>query len=62
METKKPWESKTYWVGVIMAVLAAFPNIQAFVSAHPMIVSEGVVLVFAVLRTVTSGKISLSDG
>lgn len=34
-DSKKPWESKTVWVGAIMAVAAFVPPVQAVIVANP---------------------------
>jgi len=54
-ETKKPWQSKTLWVNLLLAALAFFPQ----VSVSPEIV--GVVFTVAnfILRLVTKKPISI---
>lgn len=57
---KKPWESKTTWMALVVAVAAFVPPVQAFVTENMEMV--GVILggVFTLLRLVTKSKISIS--
>lgn len=68
MESKKPWTSRTIVINAVMGILASValfvPQAKSaadFLTAH----SEGVILAWSVLnivlRTVTSGKVSLTD-
>lgn len=55
---KKPWQSKTVWINVIMAVVAFFPEKLGVGE----ILNEGNLLLIAsvvnvILRAVTKGKI-----
>jgi hypothetical protein len=45
-----PWESKTLWVSLIVAVAPLFPPAQAFIVANPTAVAGAVGAVFAALR------------
>jgi len=59
METKKPWQSKTNWVALVMALIAFLPEVNGWVSGNAdtfMVIVSGV---FAVLRSITSGKITV---
>lgn len=61
-DPKRPWESKTFWVSAILAVVpAVFPPAAAFIAANPALVSAGLAAVFSVLRLVSHGKVTLSD-
>jgi hypothetical protein len=55
VDTKKPWESKTLWAGVIVALAPIFPPAQAVIASNPAIVMGLVGAVFTVLRML-SGK------
>jgi hypothetical protein len=59
MDNKKPWQSKTVWASLVVAVAAFFPAVQTVIVANPEI--TGVVLggVFGVLRLISKGKISV---
>jgi hypothetical protein len=57
---KKPMYSRTLWVAFIMAALAFFPSVQAWVSANPEWFQLGVACLFAGLRILTKGKVSIS--
>ena len=61
MDSKKPWQSKTVWLGLISAIAAFFPSVQAWIVANPGI--YGVVLsgVFLALRFISGGKIAIGD-
>ncbi len=45
METKKPWESKTLIINLVMAITVFFPGAQAFIAAHPSVVVDSLVVV-----------------
>ena len=51
-----PWESKTLWVSLIVAVAPLFPPAQAFIIANPTAVAGAVGAVFAALRLWTGRK------
>ena len=57
VEPKKPWQSKTLWMALIVAIVPFFPAAQEFVKANPEMV--GLILggVFGLLRFITKGKI-----
>lgn len=59
METKKPWESKTVWVGILMALAPLIPGASDFMSQNPELVNSLVVTIFMVLRAVSGGRIAL---
>lgn len=58
--TKKPWESKTLWAGLIAAALPLFPPAGIWIAANPEIYSAGLGALFAALRVITKGKVSIS--
>lgn len=60
METKKPWQSKTNWVALALAVAAFCPPVQKLISENPETFSIAVAGVFAMLRQISKGKISIS--
>lgn len=61
MDTKKPWESKTLWLGAVTAILPlVFPPAAAWVAANPEIFSAGVSAVFSALRLISKDQITIS--
>jgi hypothetical protein len=56
---KRPWESKTLWVNVIIALSALFPPVQALIVASPEAAALAVSGVNLLLRSATHGKIAL---
>ncbi len=60
VETRKPWQSKTVWAAVAMALLAFFPEANAFVKDHTEVTMVFGPVVFFLLRLITKGKISIS--
>ncbi len=60
MESKKPWQSKTNYVALVIAIAAFFPQVQLFIAANPEAFASGVSVVFMILRQISSGKISIS--
>jgi hypothetical protein len=64
MDTKKPWESKTYWANILIAsMFPLIPGWQAYANGHPQIATSAAVVAMAIinvgLRSITHGKISL---
>jgi hypothetical protein len=60
METKAPWQSKTLWFNLAVAVAAFFPVVSNWISAHPEAVPAAFGAVNFVLRLVSKDKIALS--
>lgn len=65
MENSKPaWESKTLIAAAITAVLPFVPGVgpvaMAWVAANPALFASGLAALFAALRTVTKGSVSIS--
>lgn len=59
-ETKKPWQSKTLWVGAITALLPlVYPPAAVWVGANPELFSMALGAVFSGLRVVTEGKVAI---
>lgn len=58
-ETKSPWKSKTIWIAVITALSALAPSVQKVISENPAAFAQVMACVFLVLRTISSGKISI---
>jgi hypothetical protein len=56
-EPKKPWESKTIWVNLIMAGLAFVPQIQ--VLASPEVIGGVFAAVNGLLRLVTKTGVTI---
>lgn len=60
METKKPWQSKTNYVALFLAIAAFFPSASAWVAANPDMFMWGLSAVFSGLRLISKDKISIS--
>lgn len=58
-ESKKPWESKTNWVALIVAVSAFFPPVQAWIAANPDVFAQVIGGIFFVLRMITKDKVAI---
>lgn len=61
MESKKPWMSKTLWAAALVALAPLFPPLGVIVAANPAMVSAGIGMLFAGLRFITNGKVSIAD-
>jgi hypothetical protein len=59
MENKKPYQSKTNWVALIIALSAFLPSVQAWISENPTAFAEITALIMVVLRMITKGKIDI---
>lgn len=59
MESKKPWQSKTIWLGLIGAVAPFFPGVDAWIKGNEILYVQGISLVFMALRLISKGKISI---
>lgn len=60
VEVKKPWQSKTNWVALIMAIGGFFPSVWVYVEENPDMFMKAVGVIFFVLRYATKGKVSIS--
>lgn len=61
MESKKPWLSKTVWVGLITAVAPFVPGMSEWLSANAAVVVSVLGAIGILLRLITKDKISLGD-
>lgn len=61
MESKKPWESKTVWVALILALSAFYSPAAEWEKAHADIFAQIIAGVFFALRLVSKGKIDIKD-
>jgi hypothetical protein len=59
MESKKPWQSKTNWVALIVALSAFVPSVGEMIAKNPEAFSMAVGAVFGFLRVITKEKISI---
>lgn len=59
MESRKPWQSKTLWSSIAVAALPAIPGVRDVVAANPQESMAVVSGIFAILRAITKGRISL---
>jgi len=60
MDSKKPLQSKTLWLNLMVALIAFFPEVSEAVKSNPEYSMVFFALVNFVLRLVTKGKIELS--
>ena len=56
-DVKHPWESKTLWAGLIMAVVPLFPPVAALVAANPALAGALAGAITAGLRLMTQKKV-----
>lgn len=61
MEAKKPWQSKTLWVNLLLAVAAFIPAVSSVVKESPDMAGLVITMVNVILRFVTKDKIQLVD-
>ncbi len=54
---KKPWQSKTLWVALLVAIAPFYPPINAVVASNPELVSIGLGFLFTGLRLLSKDKI-----
>lgn len=59
-ETKKPWQSKTTWAALVIAVTAFFPSAAAWIAEHPTEYGLAIGFIFTALRFITKDKISIT--
>lgn len=59
--TKKPWQSKTVWTNLILAVVAFMPSVGDWFQANPQVIVVLFTVVNLILRAVTKDKIELLD-
>jgi len=60
-QAKKPWESKTVWKGIIIALAALSPVANDFVAKNPQLILIALGGVDVILRLITKDKISLGE-
>lgn len=58
-DPKRPWESKTMWVSLIVAMAPFFPPAQAVMIANPEAASAIVGAIFAALRLLSTDKVKV---
>jgi hypothetical protein len=59
-ETKPLWSSKTFWANVIAAVVPVlYPPAAAWIAANPELYATMLSTVGVLLRTVSSGSVSV---
>ena len=61
MESKKPWQSKTVWMALIVAGAAFIPAVHMWISVNPETFASIMGFVFAALRMISQGKIDIKD-
>ena len=54
---KKPWQSKTIWMGIIVAIAPLIPVVNDFVKGSPEMVGVILGAVFSLLRLISKDKI-----
>ena len=57
LDDKKPWQSKTLWAGVFVALAPLFPPVGAFVAANPAVAGAVAGAITAALRFITDKKV-----
>ncbi len=65
MITKKPaWQSKTLWASAIVALVPFIPGVgpvaSAWIAVNPELFAAGLGALFAGLRTLTDGSVSIN--
>lgn len=58
-QAKKPWQSKTVWLNLILAIAAFFPAAQDHIKENPDIAAMAVALVNVVMRLLVKDKVAL---
>lgn len=61
LETKSPWQSKTMWTALIMALAPLIPPVGAFVSTNPALAGLLAGGITAGLRMLSSSKVELKQ-
>lgn len=61
-DAKKPWQSKTLWIGLVVAASGFFPPVHTWITHNPELFSTACGLVFAGLRLITNKTIDIGDG
>ena len=60
-DTKKPWQSKTLWTNIIIAIVAiASPPAHQWISAHPEAFAAAFGVINVILRMLTKDAIQLN--
>ena len=59
MEVKKPWQSKTNWVALLVAVSAFVPSVSEWIGQNPTAFAEIIAGSMMILRMVSKGKINI---
>ena len=57
MEEKKPYQSKTIWLGVITAAAAFYPPVAKLIAENPETFASIMGAVFTFLRVISKDKI-----
>lgn len=60
VQSKRPWLSKSVWVGVLVAVAPLIPGVNKIIAANPEYVLHAVGAIAVVLRLITKDKIQIS--
>lgn len=55
--TVKPWQSKTLWASLIVALAPMIPGVGPLVAANPEVAAAFVGLIFGALRLTSEGKV-----
>jgi uncharacterized membrane-anchored protein len=58
-QSKKPWQSKTNIVALVVALAAFVPQMQAFIGTNPELFAQVMSGVFIALRMITKDKVSI---
>ena len=60
MDSKPAWQSKTLWIALLTAAAPLFPPVAVWIGANQLLFSAGLGAVFAGLRVITQGKVTIS--
>ena len=55
----KPWQSKTHWTALVLAVLAFIPGMDELIAQHPTVTVIVQSLIMVGLRWITKSPVSL---
>lgn len=59
VQPKSPWESKTLWTNLVLAMIAFVPSVDEIIKGNPQIIVVAFAVINSALRLITKEKISL---
>lgn len=57
VETKKAWQSRTLWIGLVAAIVPFFPPAAAVIAANPEVTGLALSGIFSALRMITKDRV-----